>query len=120
MAKKASSTQRGYGATHQKRRRQLLAQHPNGAPCPECGQPLYREPHRNWDNAPPEADHGPGHALKHATNKQATLATRLLHRTCNRRGGAWDKPPKHNTHNNTTTQQTFTWGTPAKTGTPKS
>ena len=89
---KTSTDQRGYGWRHQKRRRVLLAQLKDGSPCPECGQPMYKQAERNFDHAALEADHGPGNALKYADNKQATKATRLLHRTCNRSGGAWDKP----------------------------
>lgn len=55
---------------------------------------MYKDAERNFDHAVLEADHGPGSALKYAKNKQATRATRLLHRYCNRRGGAWDRPKK--------------------------
>lgn len=87
-----TTTQRGYGHTHQKQRRRLLAQHTDGAPCAECGQPMFKDAAKNFDGAALEADHGPGSALKYAGNKKATKATRLLHRTCNRSGGAWDRP----------------------------
>lgn len=87
-----TTTQRGYGHTHQKQRRRLLAQHTDGAPCPECGRPMFKDADKNFDGAALEADHGPGSALKYAGNKKATKATRLLHRTCNRAGGAWDRP----------------------------
>lgn len=87
-----TTTERGYGAQHQKQRRILLARHKDGTPCPECGKPMYKTASKNFDNAALEADHGPGSALKYADNKQATKATRLLHRTCNRSGGAWDRP----------------------------
>lgn len=96
-----TTTQRGYGHAHQQQRRKLIAQLKNGTPCPECGKPMFKTAAKNFDHAPLEADHGPGHALKHAKNKQTTLATRLLHRTCNRRGGAWDKPtPPTTGHHN--------------------
>lgn len=87
-----TTTERGYGAQHQKQRRILLARHKDGTPCPECGKPMFKTASKNFDNAALEADHGPGSALKYADNKQATKATRLLHRTCNRSGGAWDRP----------------------------
>jgi len=87
-----TTTQRGYGTQHQKQRRKLLAQLKDGTPCPECGKPMFKTASKNFDKAALEADHGPGNALKYAENKQATKATRLLHRTCNRSGGAWDRP----------------------------
>lgn len=91
-----TTTERGYGTQHQKQRRILLARHTDGTPCPECGKPMYKTAAKNFDGAALEADHGPGSALKYAENKQATKATRLLHRTCNRSGGAWDRPrPTH-------------------------
>jgi len=91
-----TTTERGYGTQHQKQRRILLARHTDGTPCPECGKPMYKTASKNFDKAALEADHGPGSALKYADNKQTTKATRLLHRTCNRSGGAWDRPrPTH-------------------------
>lgn len=91
-----TTTERGYGTQHQKQRRILLARHTDGTPCPECGKPMYKTAAKNFDGAALEADHGPGSALKYAENKQTTKATRLLHRTCNRSGGAWDRPrPTH-------------------------
>ena len=53
---------------------------------------MFKTAAKNFDGAALEADHGPGAALKYAENKRATKATRLLHRTCNRSGGAWDRP----------------------------
>lgn len=106
-----TTTQRGYGHTHQKQRRKLLAQHKDGAPCPECGKPMYKTAAKNFDGAALEADHGPGSALKYADNKQATKATRLLHRTCNRSGGAWDKPrPARPVPKGQTKPGGFIWG----------
>lgn len=91
-----STHERGYGHQHQKQRRKLMAQLKDGTPCPECGKPMYKTAAKNFDGAALEADHGPGSALKYAENKQTTKATRLLHRTCNRSGGAWDRPrPTH-------------------------
>ncbi|WKE50348.1 hypothetical protein J8244_09460 [Corynebacterium tuberculostearicum] len=87
-----TTAERGYGTPHQKRRRQLFAQHVDGTLCPECGRPMYKDAKKNFDGAALEADHPKGSALKYAENKQATLAKRLLHRTCNRSGGAWDRP----------------------------
>lgn len=103
-----TTTQRGYGHTHQQQRRKLLAQLKDGTPCPECGKPMFKTATKNFDNAALEADHGPGNALKYAQDKQATKATRLLHRTCNRSGGAWDKPRPTKTYNKTAGQG-FVW-----------
>lgn len=108
MTKKSSSTQRGYDYAHQRRRKALLAQHIDGSPCPECGKPRWREATKNFDGFPLEADHPPGHAQKHAQNKRANPARRLLHKTCNARGGAWDKPITQKQP--PTTAGAFIWG----------
>lgn len=89
-----TTTKRGYGHSHQKQRRVMLAQLVDGSPCEECGRPMFKNASKNFDGAALEADHGPGSALKYAVDKQRVRATRLLHRTCNRRGGAWDRPKK--------------------------
>lgn len=104
-----TTTERGYGARHQNRRRQLFAQHTDGEPCPECGRPMYKDPKKNFDGAALEADHPKGSALKYAKNKQTTLAKRLLHRTCNRSGGAWDKPRRDKTAGSKPAGQGFIW-----------
>ena len=87
-----STTNRGYGATHVRQRKRLLYQLKDGTPCEVCGRPLYKDADKNFDGAPLEADHGPGSALKfkRGAEKRTTLATRLLHRYCNRSGGAWE------------------------------
>lgn len=107
MSQKASSTKRGYGYAHQRRRKALLAQHIDGSPCPECGKPRYRDASKNFDGHALEADHPPGQAQKYAKNKQSNLARRLLHKTCNARGGAWDKPIAKPTP---ATSGKFVWG----------
>jgi len=81
-----TTTERGYGHTHQIDRRRLLTNHTDGTPCDWCGQPMYREPHQNFDNAPLEADHAESLKL-HGPSR----ANRLRHRRCNRQareGGA--------------------------------
>lgn len=108
-SKETNTTKRGYGHTHQKQRRILVAQHIDGTPCEECGKPMYKEPDRNFDHAALEADHGPGHALKYTNNKRQTLATRLLHRTCNRSGGAWDRPTRNVGAKNDGQTPAITW-----------
>lgn len=105
---KKSTHERGYGHIHQQQRRKLLAQLKDSTPCPECGKPMYKTAAKNFDGAPLEADHGPGSALKYAQDKQRTKATRLLHRTCNRAGGAWDRPKKKPTVGETAVQG-FVW-----------
>lgn len=80
----ASSTQRGYGVRHKRMRRLLLAQLVDGTPCPWCNKPLYKQPEKNFDGAPLEADHEKDiktYGTKH-------FANRLLHRRCNRQRGA--------------------------------
>lgn len=106
---KKSTHERGYGHQHQKQRRKLMTQLKDGAPCPECGRPMYKTSGKNFDGASLEADHGPGSALKYAQDKQRTKATRLLHRTCNRSGGAWDKPRRETPTGGETTGQGFVW-----------
>ncbi|WP_412100198.1 AAA family ATPase [Corynebacterium aurimucosum] len=108
-AAKKSTHERGYGHQHQQQRRKLMAQLKDGTPCPECGKPMFKTAAKNFDGAALEADHGPGSALKYAENKQATKATRLLHRTCNRSGGAWDKPKKKPRESGENAGQGFVW-----------
>lgn len=89
-----TTTQRGLGWTHQKRREQLLRNHTDGTPCPcqpGCGPgcicrgtnglPMYRDPARNPDRMPLEADHTLARSLG------GTTADRLLLATCNRSRG---------------------------------
>lgn len=106
-AGKANTTQRGYGWEHQKARERLLRQHRDGTPCAECGKPMYRDPARNHDEQPLHADHGPGHAQKYAKDKRRNPPTRLLHGSCNTKGGAWDKPRPHA---ETAEENGFNWG----------
>ena len=84
MPSKPSSSQRGYDYKHQTRRKQLLYNHVDGTPCDYCGRPMYRDPERNFDGAPLNADH--------ADMDKTRLASRLLHDRCNKRmnhAGAW-------------------------------
>lgn len=80
---KASTTERGYGWQHQKQRERLLRAHKDGAPCSHCGKPMYRDPARNFDGAPLEAQHADPLA-NHANKRRAPLASELMHRHCNR------------------------------------
>lgn len=74
-----TTTQRGLGAPHQRRRRVLLAQHVEGVPCAVCGRPMYR--HQGLD-----ADHSVERAVVGAHH---AVADRLLHAPCNR--GRWQR-----------------------------
>lgn len=91
--KKQTNTQRGYGYPHQQARKRLIHNHKDGTPCQYCGQPMYRDKHKNWDGYTLEADHEI--RQKDATNKRRNLPTRLLHKTCNSLDGAraqWGLP----------------------------
>ena len=100
---KASTTERGYGWAHQQARERLLRAHKDGAPCPRCHKPMWRDKTKNWDERSLAADHGPGHEQKYAADKQRNPPTRLMHATCNERDGARDKP--------TPTPAGFNWQT---------
>lgn len=90
-----TTTQRGLGWDHQKRRASLLRKHIDGTLCrcqPDCGPaclcvgteglPMWRDPARNADGMPLEADHTLPRSLG------GTRADRLLLATCNRSRGA--------------------------------
>lgn len=83
QAKPKSTTERGYGWKHQQQRERLLRKHRDGAPCSHCGKPMYRDPARNFDGAPLEAQHADALA-NHADKQRAPLASELMHRFCNR------------------------------------
>lgn len=82
-SKAKGTTERGYGWKHQKQRERLLRAHKDGAPCSHCGKPMYRDPARNFDGAPLEAQHADALA-NHADKQRAPLASELMHRFCNR------------------------------------
>lgn len=68
---------RGYGWNrHQKPRERLLYNLTDGQPCEYCGQPMYRDPDRNFDHAVLEADH--------IDADKSQPPGRLIHRKCNR------------------------------------
>lgn len=66
-----TTTQRGYGNTHQQLRRRLLATFQPGQPCARCGQPMWDKRHID---------------LGHTDDR--TAYTGLEHRRCNRGDGA--------------------------------
>lgn len=72
-----ATTEKGLGWRHQKERERLLRALVDGSPCYWCTHPLHREPGRNWDGHPLEADHS------HARSQGGTVADRLLHKWCN-------------------------------------
>lgn len=81
--KLAGTTERGYGWRHQQQRQRLMRAHKDGTPCSHCGKPMYRDPAKNFDGAPLEAQHADPLA-NHADKLSAPLASELMHRFCNR------------------------------------
>lgn len=81
--KPAGTTERGYGWKHQQQRERLMRAHRDGAPCSHCGKPMYRDPAKNFDGAPLEAQHADALA-NHEDKQRAPLASELMHRFCNR------------------------------------
>lgn len=69
-----TTTQRGLGYAHQQRRAKLLRLLVEGAPCGECGEPMFRSQDLDADHTVPRAQGG-------------TKADRLLHSSCNRSRG---------------------------------
>jgi hypothetical protein len=75
-----TTKQRGYGASHQALRKQLLARWRPGDPCARCGQPMmYR-----W-LATPDGRRVSAIDLGHTDDRRSY--TGLEHRSCNRRDG---------------------------------
>lgn len=75
---KASTTERGYGRSHQKARERLMYNHRDGSPCWWCGLPMYRDKTRNWDGQALAADHSTTNGARDGQH-----ADRLLHGRCN-------------------------------------
>ena len=74
---KQTTTQRGLGWDHQKKRAVLLAVHRDGTPCWWCARPMFRDKQRNFDGQALAADH------EIARANGGTEAGRLLHGSCN-------------------------------------
>lgn len=72
-----TTTERGLGWQHQRKREALLAVHRDGAPCWWCSRPMYRDKTRNFDGQALAADHIQARA------NGGTVAGRLLHGSCN-------------------------------------
>lgn len=77
MATTKSTTAKGLGWSHQKQRKRLLRNLVDGTECYWCGNRLFREPTKNWDGHPLEADHST------SRSNGGTQADRLLHKRCN-------------------------------------
>lgn len=77
MTERRTTTERGYGWTHQQRRTELLDELRDGDPCPRCGEPMYA-----WQDL--EADHIRWPLAQYPD----ALADALSHKPCNRRAGA--------------------------------
>lgn len=70
-----STTERGYGWEHQKKRDRLLRRHKDGTECDWCARPMYRDKRKNFDGQALEADHPDA--------DKSRTATKLLHKRCN-------------------------------------
>jgi hypothetical protein len=79
-AAKGTTTQRGYGASHQRLLRTLLARWRPGDPCARCGQPMLQRWTVNADGRRASAIE-----LGHTDDRRGY--TGLEHRACNRRDG---------------------------------
>ena len=75
MPRPGTTTQRGYGWTHQQARAKALRDLTPDTLCPFCHQPMTRGEPLDYDHYPPLALGG------------TTLQRRLSHRSCNRRAG---------------------------------
>jgi hypothetical protein len=73
LAAFATTTARGLGHEHQQQRARLLADTPDGMPCPLCHQPMYPQS----DPSSVHADHTLPRSLG------GTIADRLVHARCN-------------------------------------
>jgi hypothetical protein len=69
--KTQTTSQRGYGTSHQKARAAAIAAHRDGDPCARCGHPMHGDP-ANLD-------------LDHSDDR--TQYRGLAHRQCNRSAG---------------------------------
>lgn len=71
-----STTERGLGWDHQKRRAAALKVFREGEPCPLCGYPMSRRQRLDLDHVTPRVLGG------------TDGPSRMAHATCNRRAGA--------------------------------
>lgn len=83
MPRPGTARNRGYDAAHDRAVAQLFRELVDGARCPRCGRPMFRDAAQNFDGAKLEGDHfGQPLALG------AGLPDTLAHRRCNRSAGA--------------------------------
>lgn len=85
MPRRGNTTQRGYGAPHNRKAAELKAGLRDGQPCCRCGGPMYR-----WQLALGANDPG-GIDADHRARARVlggALPDALAHRSCNRRAGA--------------------------------
>lgn len=75
MPAKSSSSARGVGWAHHKRRKAALAALVDGTPCPFCQEPMLKTQALDLDHSLPRALGG-------------TVGDRLAHASCNRAAGA--------------------------------
>jgi hypothetical protein len=80
-ARPARNKNKELGRAHRNQRDRLVKAHTDGTACWWCGQPMYRDPARNFDGKPLNADHTISRA------KGGTVADRLLHERCNKERG---------------------------------
>jgi hypothetical protein len=71
-----TTTQRGYGWSHQKARAKALDDLVDGEPCPFCGEAMAGDMDLDYDHYPPLAMGGTPDGPR-----------RLAHSSCNRRAG---------------------------------
>ncbi|WP_458681939.1 hypothetical protein [Prescottella equi] len=76
-----TTTEKGLGWKHRQQRERLLRNHVDGTLCWWCNLPMHRDPAKNHDGRPLEADHSL------ARSRGGTKADRLLHAECNRSRG---------------------------------
>lgn len=80
-----TTTERGLGWAHQKRRAALLAAHVDGTACPICRRPMHTGQGLDADHTVPRS-------------KVGTAADRLAHATCNRSRGDRTDPTQRCQH----------------------
>lgn len=85
MPRHGTTADRGYGAAHQRRARELKAAMRDGDPCCRCGRPMYRWQLALDRNDPRgiDADH-----WSQARALGGELPDALAERSCNRSAGA--------------------------------
>lgn len=88
MPRAGGRNERGYGAAHRRRARELKAAMHDGDPCARCGGPMYRV-----DLARIHADHVTVHAVD-----GGELPDALSHGACNERHGALLKAARARGH----------------------